>query len=597
MVTSRQGLPSWISAAAATRVDSEGNVENMIKDGHGDSTSQPQSQKSSKAVTDVDLSFGERAFSAAGAAFLSAIIVNPLDVAKTRLQAQAAGVPYQTCFETNMFFPELKSSQSCARSVLGSEPVCPPECSRYKGTLDVFYKVIRQMHYTLFKFVLLQTFAYQWTNYLLLEVHRSEFVQEGFARLWRGTNASLALAVPTFLVHGLCSFVVNQVGIYMPCYDIFRNSIEEFTTNNAPTLTPYVPLVAGIVARSFACVTCYPVELARTRMQAFKETQSGVKPPGVWKTLVGVINPVMSTNYIQNLQSYRILWTGLSAQLARDVPFSAICWSTLEPIRRKLLVLMGDEAGVGSILGANFTAGFVAGSIAAAVTCPLDVAKTRSQIEKDPTKALKMTTRQTLLEIWRGINAVERIPADLLWGHLKGHVLASDERLDYRRVYSLAVVSVSQANPLAHVSQTVICNRDGGMKGLFTGLGPRVGRAGPSVGIVVSFYEVVNRLTRRCKEKKNNTRVWSSNQKSIMLLKKTLKRQHFDNTSGTWKRQAASLQFFSHNGSPIHCCKLQHKFYKNRTPFKKKQAHKEINRKKQSIPRDRGSKLRNQGVG
>lgn len=33
--------------------------------------------------------------------------------------------------------------------------------------------------------------------------------------------------------------------------------------------------------------------------------------------------------------------------------------------------------------------------------------------------------------------------------------------------------------------------RDGGLKGLFTGVGPRVGRAGPSVGIVVSFYEVV----------------------------------------------------------------------------------------------------------
>lgn len=33
--------------------------------------------------------------------------------------------------------------------------------------------------------------------------------------------------------------------------------------------------------------------------------------------------------------------------------------------------------------------------------------------------------------------------------------------------------------------------RDGGLKGLFTGVGPRVGRAGPSVGIVVSFYEVM----------------------------------------------------------------------------------------------------------
>lgn len=60
---------------------------------------------------------------------------------------------------------------------------------------------------------------------------------------------------------------VNQVGIYMPCYDIFRNSMEEFTIQNCPALTPYVPLVAGAVARSISCITCYPVELARTRMQ------------------------------------------------------------------------------------------------------------------------------------------------------------------------------------------------------------------------------------------------------------------------------------------------------------------------------------------
>ncbi|XP_034708496.1 mitochondrial carrier protein MTM1-like isoform X3 [Vitis riparia] len=244
--------------------------------------------------------------------------------------------------------------------------------------------------------------------------------EEGFMRLWRGTSASLALAMPT-------------VGIYLPCYDIFRNFMEEFTTQNAPSLTPYVPLVAGSLARSLACITCYPVELARTRMQAFKETQSGTKPPGVWKTLHGVISPVRSTNNIQNLQSYRVLWTGLGAQLARDVPFSAICWSTLEPIRRRIIGLIGDEATAASVLGANFSAGFVAGSLAAAATCPLDVAKTRRQIEKDPARAWKMTTRQTLLEIWR----------------------------------------------------------DGGMRGLFTGIGPRVGRAGPSVGIVVSFYEVV----------------------------------------------------------------------------------------------------------
>lgn len=38
---------------------------------------------------------------------------------------------------------------------------------------------------------------------------------------------------------------------------------------------------------------------------------------------------------------------------------------------------------------------------------------------------------------------------------------------------------------------------DGGIKGLFAGAGPRVARAGPSVGIVVTFYEVVKYALRR----------------------------------------------------------------------------------------------------
>jgi solute carrier family 25 protein 39/40 len=62
---------------------------------------------------------------------------------------------------------------------------------------------------------------------------------------------------------------------------------------------------------------------------------------------------------------------------------------------------MGEEPRAGSIIGANFAAGFVAGAVAAAATCPLDVAKTRRQIEKNTDRAMTMTTRQTLAEIWR----------------------------------------------------------------------------------------------------------------------------------------------------------------------------------------------------
>ncbi|KAL4390610.1 hypothetical protein AHAS_Ahas03G0162300 [Arachis hypogaea] len=250
---------------------------------------------SSSSSSDAELSIGERAFSAAGAAVISAIIVNPLDVAKTRLQAQAAGVPYRyhyICLQPNAVCQSLSTSAA-------APPPCHSGCNCYKGTLDVLHKVARQ---------------------------------EGFIRLWRGTSASLALAVPT-------------VGIYMPCYDIFRNFMEEFTTQNAPNLTPYVPLVAGSVARSLACVSCYPVELARTRMQ----------------------------------------------------------------IRKKLLGLRGDEATAATILGANFTAGFVAGTVTAAATCPLDVAKTRRQIEdREGALKMTTRTTQRDLEGWRVERAIHR---------------------------------------------------------------------------------------------------------------------------------------------------------------------------------------------
>ncbi|KAL5228213.1 hypothetical protein ABZP36_016478 [Zizania latifolia] len=332
-----------------------------------------------------EMGFAERAVAAAGAAVVSAVLVNPLDVAKTRLQAQAAGVVY------NPIWSDFRCYPSCNPGVNGLGPSCSPECSQYRGTMDVFSKVTRQ---------------------------------EGIFRLWRGTGASLALAVPT-------------VGIYLPSYDLLRNWIEEYSDRSFPKLRPYAPLIAGSVARSLACITCSPVELARTRMQAFKSNVGG-KPPGMWKTLLGVLS-LRQSNRPENFRSYHLLWTGLGAQLARDVPFSAICWTVLEPARRQLIGIVGEESNVAVILGANFSAGFIAGVISAGATCPLDVAKTRRQIEKDPARVLNMNTRRILHEVW------------------------SKE----------------------------------GINGIFRGAGPRMARAGPSVGIVVSSYEVVKHIMHR----------------------------------------------------------------------------------------------------
>ncbi|GFP81391.1 mitochondrial carrier protein mtm1 [Phtheirospermum japonicum] len=60
------------------------------------------------------------------------------------------------------------------------------------------------------------------------------------------------------------------MGIYMPPYNILRNHSEDITSHDALSITPYVPLV-GSLAGSIACVSCYPIELARTRMQGFDD--------------------------------------------------------------------------------------------------------------------------------------------------------------------------------------------------------------------------------------------------------------------------------------------------------------------------------------
>lgn len=186
------------------------------------------------------------------------------------------------------------------------------------------------------------------------------------------------------------------------------------------------------------------------------------------------------------------LWTGVGATLARDVPFSALYWQLLEPIRAAMLpspqhgfgqrhqhqqhqqavssnsdqisrgggggdhddsigansvhTASGQPASRRQIVFANLVAGSTAGAVAAAVTTPLDVVKTRAQLAAG------------------GSGSSSGGPGG--GGGSGGSIRAS-----LRAIHA-----------------------DSGVRGLFSGVGPRAVRAAPACAIVVASYEAIKSL-------------------------------------------------------------------------------------------------------
>lgn len=154
-----------------------------------------------------------------------------------------------------------------------------------------------------------------------------------------------------------------------------------------------VPLLAGSFSRTVVACMVSPVELVRTRLQAstarttFREVVKGLRADGGWRTA----------------------WRGLPPTLWRDVPFSGIYWAAYERIKRSLTGGKGmGERHVGQGAGQEFTIAFVSGAgsgvLAATLTNPFDVVKTRRQAQSSAVAAGKPVPTKTfeiLLEIAR----------------------------------------------------------------------------------------------------------------------------------------------------------------------------------------------------
>lgn len=285
---------------------------------------------------------------------------------------------------------------------------------------------------------------------------------EGIRGLWRGLAPTLMMTVP------------GQV-TYMSCYDFFRSTLlasedtsqiqAAFQQNSAqngrelglagksPSLSAvtaqslYASLIAGAMARGISATLVTPLELIRTRLQASSRSQASLSSilRGLWVE--------MRTSSIRSGRGPLILWRGLTPTLWRDVPFSAIYFAGYEATKRSLTgggLGEGNAAGSGEEFGVAFVSGALSGSLAAVLTHPFDLVKTRLQTQGSPT------------------NQGE----GRLSGSLRG--------------------AAGKGSASVWVTIKQIVEKEG-TKGLWRGLSPRVAKVAPACGVMIGSFEVVGR--------------------------------------------------------------------------------------------------------
>jgi len=279
---------------------------------------------------------------------------------------------------------------------------------------------------------------------------------EGVTTLWRGLSPTLLMSIPANV-------------IYFTGYDWMRYS------HSSPIKKvvgdAYVPLIAGSVARVAAAIAVSPVEMFRTRMQATSGTS-------VFRETLTALHRMTQT------QGYASLWRGLRLTMWRDVPFSGIYWWGYEALRNSLtdtrnaanrsslsseLPTTGGRASQSTdshmtTFVDSFFAGAVSGGIAAFVTTPFDVGKTRQQVYRhagDDAEPASITAAREAA---------------------KAGKIPPEERSMPRFLYHIF--------------------KEEGAKGLLRGWGPRVLKVAPACAIMISSYEVGKKWARNVNEKK-----------------------------------------------------------------------------------------------
>ncbi|KAJ5171924.1 Mitochondrial substrate/solute carrier [Penicillium capsulatum] len=392
-----------------------------------------------------DISVGQRMVSATAGNILTGLLVTPLDVVRVRLQSQSKvhnTSPYTShTTRTLKNLPPNIGITACCREVFwvgdNAQMCMIGPSGNAIGTQAHAHPVI--------DCAVEETQRRTFTSTLdgLRKIARNE----GFWTLWRGLSPTLMMGIPANI-------------IYFAGYDWLRTDDRSPIKQGVSDV--YAPFVGGAIARTAAAAATSPIEMFRTRLQATAGTGAG----HFKATLEGLYQ-------MTQVRGYASLWRGLSLTMWRDVPFSGLYWwgyekvkLGLETTRQNALPHAASGAETPSTATAfldSFIAGATSGSVAAFVTTPFDVGKTRQQVFR---------------------HMDDHIPTPSHVPSLPPKTIPPEQR--------------SLPKFLLHIF------REEGTPGLFRGWVARCLKVAPACAIMISTYELGKRMAREVNERRHS---------------------------------------------------------------------------------------------
>lgn len=360
------------------------------------------------------LSLSERMLSAVVGSLLTSLTLTPMDVVRVRLQQQS-------------MLPDCKCEiPGLAETIAGPNALKTTDLSAVKGsTLHAPRTAVSQAAKIFWENACFQELncvssSLRFTG--TLDAFRKIANVEGATTLWRGISLTLLMAVPSNIV-------------YFTGYEHIRDISP--LSQNYENLNP---LVCGALARVLAATTVAPLELTKTKLQSIPRASKSTKTWLMFKDLMEETRLDMKIN-----GTFRALFKGLEITLWRDVPFSAIYWGSYEFCKKNLWMKNDTSKSTAIHFVNSFIGGSVSGTIAAILTHPFDVGKTRWQIS-----------------------------------------MLSDNK-------SVAPQGCAKPEKNMFKFLTSIARREG-VGSLYTGLAARVVKIAPSCAIMISSYEISKKL-------------------------------------------------------------------------------------------------------